>query len=380
MTRRSPTTIDLQHRIAQASAAALVAASAGFGAVYAWTTGSHHGPVLGSLTVLLALGLEGAKPFAIEGAFSAFRSWSFGRAAALATLGVASVLYSLSAELSLVASIRADRAAERTHAADQTAAVRARYGATKDELAALPASRPAGTIEADVARLKTTPGLVSCDDPTATGFGPISRRVCGELAALKGEAEVTAQRERLKQALALAERDLGNAGPATTKADPAASALATYAEAVGYRLQPATLSEWLTLIPVLALELGSALALVLVNGTRRSTPAAVLGTPSRAPPEHHPEGRPASNIDLTPDAGIGPVDGQPADPWTGTTPVALRAYLEGAGGTVRTGQRALARALGASTTDLHRTLHSLASAGVIAMTTAPTGTELRLVP
>lgn len=104
--------------ITATSAAALVIASAGFGAFYAWTTGSHHGPVLGTLSVLMALGLEGAKPFAAEGVFAALRSWSPFRAAAMAALAVVAVAYSLTAELSLMASIRADTAAQRTLAGD----------------------------------------------------------------------------------------------------------------------------------------------------------------------------------------------------------------------------------------------------------------------
>lgn len=35
---------DIIRTITVASAAALVVASAGFGAYYAWTTGNHHGP------------------------------------------------------------------------------------------------------------------------------------------------------------------------------------------------------------------------------------------------------------------------------------------------------------------------------------------------
>ena len=66
----------LRRVIINLSAAALVAASAGFGAFYAWTTGNHHGTLVGGLFVLMALGLEGAKPFAIEGAFAALRKWS----------------------------------------------------------------------------------------------------------------------------------------------------------------------------------------------------------------------------------------------------------------------------------------------------------------
>lgn len=70
--------------------------------------------MLGILFVVMVLGLEGAKPFAIEGIFTARRSWSFGRAATMAALAVVAVAYSLTAELSLMPPIRADSAAQGT--------------------------------------------------------------------------------------------------------------------------------------------------------------------------------------------------------------------------------------------------------------------------
>ena len=47
----------LATHLAKFAAASLVAASAGLGAVYAWTVGSQHGVVLGALFVLFAVGL-----------------------------------------------------------------------------------------------------------------------------------------------------------------------------------------------------------------------------------------------------------------------------------------------------------------------------------
>lgn len=345
------------------SAAALVVASAGFGAYYAWTTGKHHGPLLGALSVLMALGLEGAKPFAVEGVFAALRSWSPFRAVAMATLAVVAVAYSLTAVLSLMAASRADVAAQRAQASDTVAAAKARYDAAQRELDALPLTRPVATLNAEIERLKTTPKLASCDDTTARGYGPVTRRVCAEIATLTAEAATTARREQLQVALRDAERDLA-AAPAATKADPAASALSTYLAAVGVPTEPGTLSEWLALVPVLALEVGSALAVVLARGTpthQAPAPAqlaAVPGTSHRATPAEDEDGTPA--------------------PMTGLK-AALLEHLEAHGGSVRSGQRRLAKALGTSTTELHRTIHALAAAGVIALSAAPTGTELRLV-
>lgn len=345
--------------ITATSSSALVVASAGFGTVYAWTSGNHHGPVLGGLSVLMALGLEGAKPFAVEGAFSALRSCSLGRALALAALGGVAVLYSLTAELSLMADLRADVSAKRAQASAAVGTLKARYAAAQRELDALPVTRPVATLAAEVARLKTTRGLASCEDTAAPGYGPITRGVCSKIAKLTAEAAMTARRDKLQMVLRDAERALA-ASPLATKADPAASVLSALLSALGVPNDAGTVSEWLSLVPVAALEIGSALAAVLARGTPAQQPAApersaAVSEAAQTVPKADP---------TVPAKGLGD---------------ALVAHLKAHGGRLRGGQRGLAKALGTSTTALHRTIHGLAAAGTIALTTAPSGTELRLV-
>ena len=74
---RAPSSSQLASTLANTAASSLVISSAGFGAVYAWTTGSEHGVVLGGLFVLMAVALEIAKPLAVATALTSFRSWSF---------------------------------------------------------------------------------------------------------------------------------------------------------------------------------------------------------------------------------------------------------------------------------------------------------------
>lgn len=362
-------TIQIPRLMTAASASALVAASAGFGAFYAWTTGCHHGPIIGGLSVLMALGLEGAKPFAIEGAVTALRSWSPIRAAALAALGTVAIAYSLTAELSLMAATRADASAKRTQDSDTAAAAKARYAATERELETLPVTRPVAALNAEIARLKTTPRLAPCYDTAAPGFGPTSRRVCAQIATLTAEAATTTRRAELQAALASAERDVA-AAPLATEADPAAAALTAYLAVLGVPSEAETLSKWLALVPVLALEVGSALAAVLTGGTvtRRERPRSAAGAPSSA-----------TASDFGAEAISAPPETSTAQtPSTGGLKAALLEHLRERGGQLRTGQRSLAKALGASTTELHRALHALASTGAIVLSTAPTGTEVRI--
>jgi hypothetical protein len=344
-------------------------------------TGSHHGPIVGILSVVMALGLEGAKPFAIEGALTAARSLAPVRAIALALLGVVAVAYSLTAELSLMAATRADTAAQRARGSTLATAAKARYDAAQRELAALPMARPVAVLDAEIKRLKTTPKLASCGNTTARDFGPISRRVCAEIAALNAEAGTTVRRSELQTILATAERDIASS-PLATDADPAASALAAYLAAIGVPSDAGTLSKWLALVPVLALEVGSALAVVLTGlGDRGTVPR---GAERRRFVEH-PETAIAADLGSgapipapNENAAHGPVSG-PVAAGLSDLGRALLEHLHAHGGIVRSGQRGLAKVLGASTSELHRTIHALAATGAIVMTAAPTGTELRIV-
>ena len=95
------------------AAAALVVASAGFGGYFAWSSNQHHAPILACFAVLMALGLEVAKPLAVHGVFSALKNWRLGQAGALAIVATVAVGYSLVAELQLMARARSDAIAER---------------------------------------------------------------------------------------------------------------------------------------------------------------------------------------------------------------------------------------------------------------------------
>jgi hypothetical protein len=74
----------------------------------------------------------------------------------------------------------------------------------------------------------------------------------------------TGQR-RAKAELEATLAGLHSAAPAATNKTAGESALATYLEAIGIVFPAGLLTEWLVLVSVVALELGSALSLVLVQ-------------------------------------------------------------------------------------------------------------------
>jgi hypothetical protein len=140
--------------LANTAASSLVIASAGFGAVYAWTTGSEHGVILGGLFVLMAVSLEIAKPLAVATSLTSFRVWSLVRGGMLAALATVAIAYSLTSELTLMSGARGDLVAERlakleasTDAIDEAKRARDRYEAAQAELASLQGARPVAELQ-----------------------------------------------------------------------------------------------------------------------------------------------------------------------------------------------------------------------------------------
>ena len=204
----------------------------------------------------LHVALELVKPLAIAQAFSAFCSYQFARGSTLLILGTLAIAYSLTAELALVSASRGDLQAQRASEAFQGQAARDRYDRAKTELATLKPTRAIQELEILVAK---TAG--PCGAENGTG-----RWVCRpsphaqELGRAKRRAEL--------------EATLSNTGQTTVQvADPGSAALATYLSAIGLEVSVDRVAQWLALIPVLALEAGSSLAMVLVSSlSRRKLP------------------------------------------------------------------------------------------------------------
>src|SRR4029079_3676772 len=86
---------------------------------------------------------RGSKPFRIAAAFVAFRSSRICEGVAVALLGIVAISYSLSAELSLWASMRSDKIAVRAAESNVAISARDHYQRAKLELDGLTSRRPA---------------------------------------------------------------------------------------------------------------------------------------------------------------------------------------------------------------------------------------------
>jgi hypothetical protein len=354
---------------ASASSLGLVVASAGFGCVYAWRTGSTHGYMLGALTVVFAVALEIAKPLAVNSFFSAIRQRTFGQALCLLVLSALALAYSITAELSLMAGIRSDvvaaRQAQSKAAKDHTKAAEHREverQRIERELATVGKARPAAELKALIASYKAK-GV--CAIPDMAAVCP-ANKLMPEL----GRAE---RREKLELALAAlnqGEQSVSIA-PIEVKADPAAEALSIYLGLLGITVLPATLTEIMILVPVLALEIGSALAVVLA----RSVAAGDFGKAS----EKGASGAAATRRAATSQHQTENADRHPSPKPRRSARDGLLEKLAEAKGPLRIGQEGLAEGLGVTSARVRQLLKELAAAGTIRVRTSPTGSLITLV-
>lgn len=263
---------NLTTTIASIAAGGLILSSAGFGAVFAWTSGAEHGPLLASLMVVMAVALELAKPLAVSSAFSAFRSWAIFRGVALALLALVAIVYSLSAELSLVAGSRGDLVAKREAAIESHDDKRESVRAARAELVALAPSRTVAEVQADITSLlaayRKADGCRNEIMANAT-----QRLVCPKVAALNGEIARAERRAELEAKISKA-TDRPTAAPIVKNSDPGSTALATYLATLGVTVAAGKLADWMVLVPVMALELGAALSVLLVQ----SVPSPAAGS------------------------------------------------------------------------------------------------------
>ena len=354
--------------LSQISAAGLVLASAGLGAVYAWTTGSEHGLALACLMTVMAVALEIAKPLALAAAFKSFRAWRIVQGGALVILASVAIAYSLSAELSLMATARGDSVAERNANSDGSTKASGRYDRASLDLNGLSSARSPQELEALISGLLQTPGADGCTQIN----GKVTKQICPKVADLKVELARSERRAKLEATLVEAERDL-KAAPSKI-GDPAATALASYLAIFGVRADTSLLTELLVLLGVLALEAGSALAGVLVQAFTVAAPTRVPEIRKR---ELREEPETANVVQV-----VHPVNmGDPDDTAQAREKVknAILAQLKERGGSVSGGERGMAKLIGAKRTTMKRAINGLVLAGVIVAEATRNGTALRLV-
>lgn len=271
----SSTTTPKTKVFASIAAYALILASAGFGAKYAWMIGIQNGLLMAYLSVIFAIALECIKPLAVAFAFTCFQQLQFIRGLLLSLLALVAVAYSLTAELSLIYSARSDLAAQRHSESYSATGSQQQYEAAQKELAALPKSRAVvAEVQAEITALQAKYRNVDWDCDDLKGAAKIA---CPQLSKLNAEIGVIQKREKLQATI---DSFLSKAPEKNTQklADPGSAAMTTYLSALGIEARQDVVAQWIVLIPIFALEIGSALGLLLVNAISDTAKIAVSHT------------------------------------------------------------------------------------------------------
>lgn len=356
-----------QRCLAISSASGLAIASAGFGAVFAWSQGSQHGVVLGCLSVIMAVALETAKPLAVAGMLSAGREWKLGHAGALMILAAVAISYSLTAELQLMARSRSDAIAERAGAAQHATDARAARDRARTELDKLgTVARSADEIAPVIAAKLSDKRLEDCNGKWLETAK--LRATCIEVANLKSELARAQRHDELRREVDKAEAALMAAG-GSRLADPGATALASYLATLGVKVDPGKLGDWLVLVAVLSLEAGSALGGLLLRAVQ-SAPIPLNAQPIQCAPALSCETPASTGVQV----GVQPL-------YTSALNASRQRVLEmlkASGGSVQTGQRALAKTLGVSPARTNQLLRAMAADGLVKLRVGSTGTLVSL--
>lgn len=180
-------------------------------------------------------------------------------------------------------------------------------------------------------------------------------RINNQLQAELAKAE---RREKLESDLVgkYADHD----GVHVSSADPGSSALVTYLAALGLTVPAEIVGQWLTLVPVLALEIGSAMAVVLVGAIPLPQLPAAQATLAKVVLPRGP--RPQKTTKAQEQAAQRIVD-----------------RLKSEGGSTTSTERGLAESLGTSRPTVRRALNGLVLAGLVGLEATRQGTALRLI-
>ncbi len=327
----------------------LVMASMGFAAFFGWLLGSQYSPLLGCLMVLMAVGIEIAKPFSIRASIAALQEWCLMPALVLGMAGLVAIAFSASAELSLNAMMRSDFVAQRTGGLEFRDKASQRYLRAEQELTSLAPSRPSAEVTAELEGLLLLPGVDGCKLIN----GPVTQKICPRVAELRAESGRAYRRAELLGELKEAEAE-GKSVPAVAASDPGATALAAYLGALGVPVAADKLSLWLPLIAVLALQLGSSTSALLIQAMKPMPMNAAVPAS---------QAKETSRVDC------------PIDSETDSNGGFPRWLAESVNGTA-VSLRKLSRQTGISKSALHRELHRLRDAGLLVINASPAGTRL----
>lgn len=362
--------------LAALSGIALVTASAATNAVYGWfkTDLLPYQIIWASVSVaasaILALGptalLKALRQRMVAGSVIA--------GLAIALCGS----YSFNAAIGASAGQRMNAAAVQSDDTGTRARLETAYQTAKDELGGLPPSMATvAELDAKIAALKLTPGANGC----AKIDGPISKKVCPDVATLEVDKVRAARREELQTAMTLASRELKKLGPAKV-ANTDATAISGYLALAGIIVSTEAINRWFALLAVALVEFGGGLAFALASILREPVTAPTIANEA---PSNPPKTKAVDTDDMPKQIAVRPALKLVSNRKTPRKTVShanfgdrMLALVKERGGELYAGHRPLAKALGCSSAHVANVLRDLTDAGHVTVQATKTGTVVRL--
>lgn len=342
-------------RPAHIGAWSLIAASSCLGAFYGFSLGYKSSLATGLLFGLAALGGEVLKPFAVEAAYSSLAKRMWGKGAIAVVLAIACLAYSFSAELRFTATALGDDIAVRQSVVDDVAKVKGSRDTLAASLAALPTPKQASAWQKEIDATLANKKAGGCVEDN----GPFTKANCPRVRDLRTKIGQAERRPAILAEIARLDAELSKQR-IVGEADPAAASIAAYAGALGVgKWEADQVSPWLSVLPVLFIEIGSAFGLLLAGW---STPRSTIAENPVPMPVH-----------AVPD-----VHGITAE-WTGPSEGAeIIDFLKAQGGQFKGGQQRIAERLGMSKTTVNRRLKELREKGLLVTEEARGSTMFKL--
>ena len=293
---------------------------------------------------------------ALPAALASLRDRQYTNAALAALAFTLAATFSISAALGTLGKPRLESSLH----ADADVSTRTRLNAERNrvlaELATLAPARASAELNSLVAAKLATSGANGC----VKTDGPISTRICSEVASLQSEAQRFERISALSGTVARIDGQLSALGrPSIANSD--AAALVAVAAVFGVTIDPNAVNVGLMCLAVAILEVGSGLSLAVAQSMRVASPV-IRDVPSIA------QGEPMTAVVSVP-AIIVPTTAKPANGLASDAAKQVLDLVRNAGGELHVASKnALAKQVGASSGTLNRALASLAGIAVIAAT------------
>lgn len=198
-------------------------------------------------------------PFLLYAAWRARRVIGIGAAI---LLWLATTFYALGGALGHAGSNRLDTVGQRSLAADHYKDLRADMKRNQDQLAWIPAHRPADTVKGEIEALRSKNMLLwSYSEECVRPEGKGQREFCANYHKLRGELGNAESAAKLNTKIDEISSKLADtkSSAATTESDPQASIISRMLVFIGVNLAVSDTQIWLTLLVVLLIEAGSGL-------------------------------------------------------------------------------------------------------------------------